>query len=156
MTRNSALSGRRGILIGALIAAVVAVVAGIVVYRSSHRAPTDCDTVHAMLEYNSQFKDQTKASAATGGTDPVSEQQYREWADRLRDYASRVTASGPSDRGLSGNATTAADLAGRLADLVPKYRANPDDKAVTREYAGIGIEFGNAINRLEYACLDAG
>jgi hypothetical protein len=40
-----------------------------------------------------------------------------------------------------------------VADLVPKYRAKPDDKGLAREYAEIGIQFGNAINRLEYGCL---
>ena len=55
-----------------------------------------------------------------------------------------------------GRRARVAELAGRLADLVPRYRAKPDDPAAAREYAGLGIEYGNAINRLEYACLRAG
>jgi glucose/arabinose dehydrogenase len=51
---------------------------------------------------------------------------------------------------------TAAELAGKTADLVPRYRAKPEDAAIAREYAGIGIEYGNAITRLEYACQDNG
>jgi len=69
----------------------------------------------------------------------------------VRDYAAQI-----SDPELAGKASTAADLAGRLADLVPRYRAKPDDAAAARDYAGLGIEYGNAINRLEYACLPVG
>lgn len=143
------MTRRRLILLVAV--AAVALVAGVVLYRSLHKAPTDCDTMHAMLDYNKQFNERAKNPAGQEGPAPVSDQQYREWADRLKEYAGQV-----SDETLSGNATTAADLAGRLADLVPRYRAKPDDKGLTREYAGIGIEFGNAVNRLNYACVSAG
>ena len=134
-----------------LAVGIVALVAGVLLYRSFHKAPTDCDTVHAMLDYNKEFNERAKTPAGQDAPAPVSDQQYREWANRLKGYAGQM-----SDETLSGNATTAADLAGRLAALVPKYRAKPDDKGLTREYAGIGIEFGNAINRLDYACLDEG
>jgi hypothetical protein len=57
---------------------------------------------------------------------------------------------------LAARAGTAAELAGKTADLVPRYRAKPEDAAIAQEYAGIGIEYGNAIKRLEYACRDNG
>lgn len=146
------MTKRRGVVVAlAVVVGIVAVVAGALLYRSLHRGPSDCDTVQAMLDYNSAFNDQTKASSGPDKPVLVSEEQYREWADRLKDYAGQI-----SDETLSGNAMTAADLAGQLADLVPKYRAKPDDPAITRQYAGIGIEFGNAVNRLEYGCLNAG
>lgn len=143
------MTRRRRLLAGiGVFAAVVAVVAGVIWYRSMHRPTSDCDTVSSMIAYNKEFNSRTKESAGTDKAVPVGEQQYREWANRLKEYASRL-----SDKTLAGNAGAAADLAGRLADLVPKYRAKPDDPAVARDYAGVGIEFGNAFNRLEYACL---
>ena len=42
--------------------------------------------------------------------------------------------------------------AGRIKD----YAGGISDPKLARDYAGIGIEFGNAISRMEYACLDAG
>ena len=134
---------------GAAMAAVIAVVAAMLLYRSTHRVSSDCDTVHALIEDNNRFRDQMKESAAKDKSDPASADQYRRWAGRMKDYAGRI-----AEPGLSGNAQAAAASAARLADLVPKYRAKPDDPATARDYAGIGIEFGNAISRMEYACLN--
>ena len=142
---------RRLLVAGAAVVAVVAVVAAVLLSRSAHRTTPDCDTVHTLIEDNNQFRDQMKASATKDKSDPASADQYRQWAGRMKDYADTI-----SDPRLAGNAQTAASLAGRLADLVPKYRAKPDDPATARDYAGIGIEFGNAISRLEYGCLPAG
>jgi len=143
------MTRRRELLVaGAAVVAVAAVLTAVLLSRSSHRTTPDCDTVHALIEDNSQFRDQMKESAVKDKSDPASADQYRQWAGRLKDYAGKI-----SDPGLAGNAQTAATLAGRLADLVPKYRAKPDDPATARDYAGIGIEFGNAISRLDYACL---
>ena len=135
----------------AALLAVAAVLTAVLLYRSAHRTTPDCDTVHALIEDNNRFRDQMKESAAKDKSDPASADQYRQWAGRMKDYADTI-----SDPRLAGNAQTAASLAGRLADLVPKYRAKPDDPATARDYAGIGIEFGNAISRLEYGCLPAG
>ena len=132
---------------GAVAAAVAALVA-VLVYRTSHRAPSGCDTVHALIAYNTEFTEEMKSSAGTEKASAVMPDQYREWAARVKNYAGQI-----SDPELSGKADTAAAAAGRLADLVPRYRAKPDDPVIAREYAGLGIEFGNAINRLEYACL---
>lgn len=145
------MTRRRWFLLAAVAVLVAAVVAGALVYRSSHRTSSDCDTVHALIADNKRFRDEMKASAGQKDTDPASADEYRQWAARLKDYAGKI-----SDPDLADQAKIAADRAGRLADLVPRYRAKPDDPATARDYAGIGIEFGNAISRLEYACLDAG
>jgi hypothetical protein len=145
------MTRRRALLVGGGILAVVAAVVAVLVYRSSPRSPSGCDTVHALIAYNTRFTEQMKSSADTDRASAVTPDQYREWAARVKDYAGQI-----SDPALSGKAGTAADLAGRLADLVPRYRAKPDDAPVTREYAGLGIEYGNAISRLEYACLPVG
>lgn len=143
------MTKRRGVLVAAaVVVAVIAVIIAVVLSRSAHRAPAGCDTVHAMLDDNSRFRDQAKESAAQKNPDLASDQQYRDWAVRMKDYATAI-----SDPELAGKAQAAADTAGRIADLVPRYRAKPDDKAIANDYINIGIEFGNAINRLEYACL---
>ena len=135
----------------AAVAVMVAVVAGILLYRSSHRTSSDCDTVHALIADNNRFRDQMKASEGQKDSIPASADEYRQWASRLKDYAGKI-----ADPKLADKAKVAADQAGRLADLVPKYRAKPDDPATALDYAGIGIEFVNASSRLEYACLNTG
>jgi hypothetical protein len=142
------MTRRRKLLVAAAVLAVAAVVAAVLLSRSSQRTTSDCDTAHALIADNSRFRDQMKESATKDKSDPASAEQYREWAGRMKDYADKI-----SDPGIAGYAQTAATLAGRLADLVPKYRAKPDDPATARDYVGIGIEFGNAISRLDYACL---
>jgi hypothetical protein len=142
------MTRRRWLFVAGAAVAVVGAVAALLLYRSSYHAKPGCDTVHAMLEDNAAFGKQAKDSAAANNPDLATADQYRQWAARMKDYAGKIP-----DPGLSGYANTAADLAGRLADLVPKYRAKPDDKGLAREYAEIGIQFGNAINRLEYGCL---
>ncbi|MFN8071584.1 MAG: hypothetical protein U0R66_07205 [Mycobacterium sp.] len=143
------MTRRRALLVGGVV--VVLLAAGVWFFRSSHRTASGCDTVHAMLAYNSQFAEQMKSSTAPDKAGAVAPEQYREWASTVKDYAGQI-----SDPELSGKAQTAADLAGRLADLVPRYRAKPDDPAAAREYADLGIQYGNAISRLDYACLPAG
>ncbi len=145
------MTGRRWLLLAAVAVLVAAVVGGVLFYRSSHRTSSDCDTVHALIADNNQFRDQMKASAGQKESDPASADEYRAWAGRMTDYAGKI-----SDPKLADQAKVAAAQAGRLADLVPKYRAKPDDPATARDYAGIGIEFANAISRLEYACLNVG
>ena len=73
--------------------------------------------------------------------------------NRFRD---EMKASAGQKDSIPASADEYRRWAGRIADLVPKYRAKPDDPATAREYAGIGIEFGNAISRMEYACLNPG
>jgi|688.fasta_scaffold219632_2 hypothetical protein len=146
MTRRRKLLAAAG---AALV--VVAAVVGILLSRSSHRTSPDCDTVRALIEDNSQFRDRMRASAGQKDSDPASAEEYRQWAERMTGYADKISQPDLADR-----AKIAADRAHRLADLVPRYRAKPDDPATARDYAGIGIEFGNAISRMEYACLDAG
>ena len=143
------MTGRRWLVVAVAVAVVA--VAGLLLFRPSHRASSDCDTVHALIADNNRFRDEMKASAGQKDLDPASADEYRQWADRMQDYAGQI-----SDPKLADQAKIAAQRAARLADLVPKYRAKPDDPATARTYADIGIEFGNAISRLEYACLDAG
>lgn len=145
---RAGMTRRRTLLAVSLILVLVAV--GVWVYRSSHRAPSGCDTAHALIAYNSDFSEQMKSSTGADKVAAVTPEQYRDWAGRIKDYAAQI-----SDPELSGKAGTAADLAGRLADLVPRYRAKPD-AAGAKEYADLGIEYGNAISRLEYACLPTG
>ena len=145
------MTRRRAVLVGGVVVAVLAAVVALWSYRAAHRAPSGCDTVHAMITYNADFTEQMKASTGPDKAGSVTPDQYRDWAARVKDYAGQI-----SNPELSGKANTAAELAGRLADLVPRYRAKPDDPAAARDYAGLGIEYGNAINRLEYACLRAG
>jgi len=145
------MNRRRALVVGVVVVALLAAVLAISWYRSAHRAPSGCDTVHALIAYNTEFTEQMKSSAGTDKATAVTPDQYRQWAARVRDYAGQI-----SDPELAGKASTAADLAGRLADLVPRYRAKPDDASAARDYAGIGIEYGNAISRLEYSCLPVG
>lgn len=145
------MTRRRVVLVGALAVVVLAAALAVWSSRSSHRAPTGCDTVHALIAYNAEFAEQMKASAGQDNARAVPPEEYRQWAARVKEYAGQI-----SNPDLSGNAESAADVAGRIADLVPRYRAKPDDPAVAREYGGLGIEFGNAISRLEYSCLPVG
>lgn len=145
------MNRRRALVAGGVVVALLAVLAGVWDYRSSHRAPVGCDTVHSLISYNNEFSAKMRDSTAADKAGAVTPQQYRDWATKVRDYAASI-----SNPDLAGNANTAADIAGRIADLVPRYRAKPDDPAAAREYAGLGIEFGNAINRLEYSCLPVG
>jgi hypothetical protein len=146
------MTRRRALLVaGVVVAVVLAVAAAVLFYRNSHSAPTGCDTVRAMLDDNAAFNSRAKDSAAKQDPGLVTDEQYRKWAARMKDNASRI-----SEPDLAGKATVAADLSGRIADLVPRYRAKPDDKDISNDYINLGIEFGNAVNRLEYACLPAG
>jgi hypothetical protein len=130
---------------------VVLVVAVLAWQQRSDGVSSDCDTVRELVAYNAGFSEQTKASAQTNNPDLSTAEQYRQWAARIKDYAAEL-----ADPALAARAGTAAELAGKTADLVPRYRAKPEDAAIAREYAGIGIEYGNAIKRLEYACQDSG
>ncbi|MCW1958166.1 MAG: hypothetical protein KIH64_006395 [Mycobacterium sp.] len=143
---NEVKRHRKLVLAG--FATVIAVVAALVVAGHLRtRQPSDCDTVRDLLTYNQQFTEQTKTSAQTNNPELSTVEQYRDWAARLKDYSAQI-----HDPALSARARSAADLAARTADLVPRYRANPDDVEVGRQYARTGIEFGNAITNLDYAC----
>jgi hypothetical protein len=144
------MSGRRWLLLAATAVLLVAVIGGSLLYRSSHRTSADCDTVHKLIADNEHFRDQMKATAGLKDPVPASADEYRQWAERMKGYADEI-----SQPDLADQAKIAADRAHRLADLVPRYRAKPDDPATARDYAGIGIEFGNAISRMEYACLSS-
>lgn len=146
------MTRRRAVLVGGVVFVLIAALVAFWSYRSGQqRAPAGCDTVRALINYNTEFTEQSKGSADTDQAKAVTPDQYRDWANQMRDFASAI-----SNPELAGKADTAADVAGRLADLVARYRANPDDAAVARDYAGLGIEYGNAISRLEYSCLPAG
>ena len=145
------MTRRRAVLVGGVAVALLVAVVAVWSYRAAHRAAAGCDTVQSLIAYNAAFTEQVKSSADNDKASATTRDQYRQWAATVKDYAGQI-----SDPELSGKANTAADLAGRLADLVPRYRAKPDDPSTARDYAGIGIEYGNAINRLEYACLGGG
>jgi len=126
----------------------VLVVAGLLSWQlRGERTPSDCDTVRALIAHNDQFTEQARIPARADDAELTTTEQYRQWAARIEDYSAQLR-----DPALAARAGTAAGLAARTADLVPRYRAAPDDPAIAREYAEIGIEYGNAINRLEYAC----
>jgi hypothetical protein len=144
--RLSEVTKRRTLVLG-VIAGVVALVVGLLVWHAGTKAPTDCDTVRDLVAYNREFTEQTKTSARTNNPDLSTAGQYGDWAAKIKDYAGRV-----KDPGLAGSARSAADLAAKTAALVPQYRAKPDDAEIRRQYANIGIEFGNAITTLNYAC----
>ena len=130
------------------VAAAVAVLAVVLaVWHSRSSAPSDCDTVRALVGYNREFTEQTKTSAKTNNPELSTVEQYRQWAARMREYADQL-----GDPDLTARAQSAAGFAAKTADLVPRYRATPDDVEVSRQYANIGIEFGNAITALDYAC----
>jgi hypothetical protein len=148
--RTAWLTRRRQLLLGGTAAMVVLVVAVLAWQQRSDGVSSDCDTVRELVAYNAGFSEQTKASAQTNNPDLSTAEQYRQWAARIKDYAAEL-----ADPALAARAGTAAELAGKTADLVPRYRAKPEDAAIAREYAGIGIEYGNAIKRLEYACQDS-
>ncbi len=144
------IEGRRKLLLG-VIAAVIALVVVLLVFGGHLRSrpPSDCDIVRDMLAYNREFTEQTKTSAQTNDPELSTIEQYRGWAGRLKDDAGRI-----HDPALSARAGSAAALAAATTDLVPKYRAKPDDAEISRQYARIGIEFGNAITRLDYSCAN--
>ena len=135
-----------------VVAAAVTLVVGLLVWQlRSGGTPADCGTVRELIDYNARFSEQTKTSAQTDNAELSTVEQYRQWAAAIGDYADRL-----ADPALAARAKTAAGLAAKTAELVPRYRAEPEDAAIAREYAGIGIEYGNAIQKLEYACLQAG
>lgn len=141
----------RFLLLGG-IAALIAVVVGIVVAGHLRaRKPSDCDVVRALIGYNGEFTEQTKESAKANNPDLATETQYRDWAEQIKAYAAQI-----SDPALSKKADTAAEFAAQTADLVPKYRAKPDDAGVAGQYARIGIEYANAITMLDYSCSPNG
>ncbi len=135
-------------LLGVIAAAVTLALGLLVGQLRSGGTPSDCDTVRDLIAYNSTFSEQTKTSAQTDNPELLTVEQYRQWADAIQAYAGKL-----SDPALAAWARTAAERAAKTADLVPRYRAKPNDDAIAREYAGIGIEYGNAIKKLEYACL---
>jgi hypothetical protein len=141
--------GRRRLLLGAVAGVIAVVVASLVAGQLRDRPPSDCDIVRDLLAYNRQFTEQTKTSAETGNPELSTIEQYRGWAARLKDDAARI-----QDPALSARAESAATLAAATTDLVPKYRAKPDDAEIRRQYARIGIEFGNAITSLDYSCAN--
>ena len=143
------LSGRRQLLLGGIAAVIAVVVALSVAGQLRSRPPSDCDIVRDLLAYNRQFTEQTKASAQTNNPELSTMEQYRGWAARLGDDAARI-----HDPALSARATSAAALAAQTTELVPKYRAKPDDAEISRQYARIGIEFANAITSLDYSCAN--
>ena len=101
-----------------LIAAAVAVwILPVVAPR-----PASCDTVtrtdHA--QHRVRRADEVRRRLRQGQFHARS--VHRMGRTRVRDYAGRISEPG------CRKANTAADLAGRLADLVPRYRANPDDR----------------------------
>jgi hypothetical protein len=138
---------RRKLLLGGIAAVVLVAAAAFLAAQLRGPAASDCDTIRAMLADNQQFTDQTKESAKTNNPDLSTVQQYRDWAVRMKTYAAEV-----SDPALSAMATTAARLAAGTAEIVPKYRAKPEDPDIARQYARTGIEYGSAITKLEYAC----
>lgn len=142
------MTPRRAVLAG--VAALAVLVAGLLAWHlRGGQARSDCDTVRDLIAYNQQFSEQTKTSAQTGDPALSTIEQYRQWATTIRDYSMQL-----GDPALAARAKTAAELAAKTVDLVPRYRAKPDDDAIAREYAGIGIEYGNAITKLEHACLE--
>jgi hypothetical protein len=143
------VSRRRTLLLGGSAAVVTVVVALFVVGHLRSRPPSDCDIVRDMLAYNRQFTEQTKTSAQTDNPELSTIQQYRDWAARLKGDAAQI-----GDPALSARADSAAALAAQITDLVPKYRAKPDDAEISRQYARMGIEFANAITGLDYACAN--
>lgn len=137
------MSGRRKLLLGCI--AVVAI--GLVGWNLRSRPTSDCDTVRELVAYNNEFSRQAKTSAQQTDAGALPAEQYRQWAGRIDTYAAQI-----SDPVLAEKAKTAAGLAARTADLVPKYRARPDDAATAGQYADIGIRYGNSITMLEYLC----
>lgn len=141
---------RRTLLMIAVAVVVVLGASGAWVYWRSDHGRADCNTAHDLIAYNTGFSQQMRSSTGPDEAATVTTDQYRQWSTQVKDYADRI-----SNPELSGYAHTAAELANRISDLVPRYRAKPDDADVAREYAGLAIEYANAITRLENACLTA-
>ena len=82
--------------------------------------------MRALINYNTEFTEQTKSSAGTDQAKAATPDQYRDWANQVKDYASAI-----SNPDLAGKADTAADVAGgwrtwfRGTAPIPTTRPSP-------------------------------
>lgn len=147
----SRLNGRRivVVLIGVvLIGTGVAACGG--TSESNH---SDCDTVRAMLDYNTQYNASIQESAQAGDPDGSSLTRYQEWAERLHRYADEV-----QDQSLARQGDALAQLADETVDFVKTSRAGParetaaDESQDAQNYTRLAEQFREGVMALDQAC----
>lgn len=146
------MSARKWWIIGAAVVAVVVAVAVLGVVKLTRHAPSDCDTVHEMVTYNTQFNASIKQSASAGDPIGSSVADYQKWAARLHEYAGQI-----HDSKLTEPANAVAGLADQMVAVVPRVRADSADTTVNPpqsviDYSRIGHEFHDNFTKLEQAC----
>jgi hypothetical protein len=131
---------------------VVGAVVGFQVLK--HKAPPDCDSVRAMINYNKQFGESIEQQAAGDeGTEPAVT-RYQVWATKIAGYGAQIR-----DPQLAERMSNLANLADETVALVPRVRADdsgspgsppaPQDVA---DYGRIGKEFNSNLVALDQAC----
>ncbi|WP_431237439.1 hypothetical protein ACQ86B_22215 [Mycolicibacterium aichiense] len=146
------MSKRNWWIVGSAAVVVVVVVAVLGVVKLVRHAPSDCDTVHAMVAYNTQFDTAVQESANAGDPNGSSVAEYQKWAARLHEYAGQI-----KDSQLAQPANAVAGLADQMVDVVPRVRAesaansaNPPPSVA--EYGRIGRDFHDNFAKLKNAC----
>jgi hypothetical protein len=137
--------------IGAAAIAVVVAVVGWQLWRQSQ--PPPCETVRAMLEYNSEHSaaigDQVDSPA--GQQAPLAD--YERWAHRMHEYADAI-----SDPELAPHVQRLAKLSDRTVGIVGEAREETRESPHTatprwvETYVEIDGEFRREVSTLEAKC----
>ncbi len=132
------------------------IVAGLVSCSPAADDHVDCDTVRAMLEYNTEFNASIQQSANAGDPEGSSVSRYQEWAERLQQYADEI-----HDDTLAAEGDTMARLADETVGFVETSRAGPagdnavDDAREAQTYANLAEQFQESVTALDQACPGA-
>lgn len=146
------MSRRSWWTVGGVVVIVAVVVAVFGIIKATRHATSDCDTVHAMIDYNKQFNKSVEQSANSGDPSGSTEADYQKWAAQLHDYAGRIR-----DPQLTEPATAVAGLADQMVEVVPKVRAESTAPSAHTppsvvEYGRIGRDFKDNFAKLNQAC----
>ena len=144
-----------------VVAGATAVAAALMVWRfntpPSHKPPSDCQVVRAMIDYNkSQSRILANAFDPDQGKEP-SVSDYQNWANQMQGYAARINAPN-----LAAQAQRLADEANKMTDLVKQARSDtsvPADPSApppwARPYADLSKQFHSDLAALNRACPKA-
>lgn len=140
-------------LIGVIVGVVAIIVGVLAVTLTSSRDHSDCSTVRAMIEYNTEYNASIEESVEAGDPEGSSLPRYQEWAARLQRYADEI-----HDSNLARHSDTLAQLADETVGVVEARRADPAQGEATempqhaQDYARIAEEFQDSIATLDQAC----
>lgn len=143
------------VIVIAILAATGVVLAS--QWLSAHdRAPSDCDVVRTMTQYNkSQSQLLAKAFNPADGQEPGVD-DYRKWADQLTAYSSQIHSPA-----IAKDAHNLAEEAHELVDLVTQARSDnsgPADPEApppwAKTYADLASRFHGSLTELNQACTN--